>query len=153
MRKITVLVLVIIAITAASAILFIAYQNVFLHKQANPTPTPAPAPIFNVVLSPSYQELWLPAPILTFNVSIVSENNTKIQFPCTIALVDPDDSTWNIASDTKPTDYGTYLIQTTLQYPQYQGLPQIGQHLRYYAVVQDSTGAKFKSNAVLIWTG
>ena len=129
------------------------FQNIPAPKVSSPTP------IANAILSPNNQivvvSLEGPSFYTYFSVTITQNGNT-LKFPCSIALV-PDFSLSLMSPSTRLVDsfgyaqgspiisnYGTYKIA-------YGYLPDnmLGTS-HYYAILQDSTGAKITSNTVAV---
>ena len=153
--------LIAVVVIGALVVLVLAfpYLSTFSKIQEMPTPAPTPAPIADVTLSPNTQTVVVslegPDFYTYFSVTIAQNENT-LQFPCSITFV-PDFSLSLMSPSTSlviaygypqgsPTiyNYGTYKIA-------YGYLPDnmLGTS-HYYAVIQDSTGAKITSNTVSV---
>ena len=151
------LILVIIAMAIIIIILsgFILYkfpiQNVFpVTPVSAPKPTPTPAsPIADVTLSPNNQVVVLSlGQTPSFSLTISQNGYGTVVFPCSVTIV-PSVQVLNGIYTSPPFLYNYGTISSNSYYPWVPN-PSQPETISFYAVVQDSTGAKITSNTITV---
>lgn len=124
------------------------FQNILPVTQVSP-PEPTPAPIANVILSPNNQVVVLSlGQIPSFSLTITQNGYGTVIFPCSVTIVPSVQVTSHDSYSIPILDnYGTI---NTSPIESWVLLPSQPETISYYAVIQDSTGAKITSNTVTV---